>query len=34
MVENLLQEEPAASEPIDPPYLPWTDYAYNPDAFA
>ena len=30
-VENLLQEDPTTSVLIDPPHLPWTVYAYDPD---
>ena len=31
---KLLQEDLTPSEPIDPPHLPWTVYAYGPDGFA
>ena len=34
MVENLQQEEPTASELIDPLHLPWMVYAYGLDGFA
>ena len=30
-MENLLQEDPTTSVLIDPPHLPWTVYAYDPD---
>ena len=33
-VGNCNRGGPAASEPIDPPHIPWKVYAYCPDGFA
>ena len=33
-MKHLCQEGPVAGTLIDPPYLPWLVYAYDPDGFA
>ena len=33
-MEYLCQASPTAGAPINPPHLPWSVYAYNPDDFA
>ena len=32
-MEYLCQASPVASAPIDPPHLPWSIYAYDPNGF-
>ena len=33
-MKHLCQVSPAAGAPIDPPYLPWSIYAYDPNGIA
>ena len=33
-MEYLCQASPAVGAPIDPPHLPWSIYAYDPNGFA
>ena len=33
-MEYLCQASPTAGAPINPPHLPWSVYAYNPDDFS
>ena len=33
-MEYLCQASPAVGAPIDPPHLPWSIYAYDPNGFS